>query len=97
MLKYAAERGDDDRIRFLLSQGADVNFQLPIESHSPLCSALAYAPSPFSTVKLLLEVGADRIGRLLGPWIINEEYQHEHRHHSSWLFQGMTALASLSC
>lgn len=59
MLKYAAERGDDDRIRFLLSQGADVNFQLPIESHSPLCGALAYAPSPFSTVKLLLEVGAD--------------------------------------
>ncbi|CRL21319.1 Ankyrin repeat-containing domain [Penicillium camemberti] len=59
MLKYAAERGDDDRIRYLLSQGADVNFQLPIESHSPLCGALAYAPSPFSTVKLLLEVGAD--------------------------------------
>ncbi|KAJ5202261.1 hypothetical protein N7449_004340 [Penicillium cf. viridicatum] len=59
MLKYAAERVDDDRIRYLLSQGAEVNFQLHIESHSPLCGALAYAPSSFSTVKLLLEVGAD--------------------------------------
>ncbi|OGE55450.1 hypothetical protein PENARI_c004G01291 [Penicillium arizonense] len=59
MLKYAAERSDDDRIRYLLSQGAAVNFQLPIESHSPLCGALEYAPSPLSTAKLLLEVGAD--------------------------------------
>lgn len=59
MLKYAAERGDNDRIRYILSQGANVNFQLPIESHSPLCGALEYAPSPLSTVKLLLEVGAD--------------------------------------
>ncbi|KAJ9481392.1 hypothetical protein VN97_g12088 [Penicillium thymicola] len=59
MSKYAAERGDDDRIRYLLSQGADVNFQLPIKSHSPLCGALEYPPSPLITVKLLLEVGAD--------------------------------------
>ncbi|MBZ6374535.1 MAG: ankyrin repeat domain-containing protein [Kocuria palustris] len=59
MLKYAAERGDDDRIRYLLSQGADVNFQLPIESQSPLCGALDLAPLPLSTTKLLLEAGAD--------------------------------------
>ncbi|KAJ5477718.1 hypothetical protein N7530_003227 [Penicillium desertorum] len=59
MLKYAAERGDNDRIRYLLSQGADVNFQLPIESQSPLCGALNIAPRPLSTTKLLLEAGAD--------------------------------------
>lgn len=35
MLKYAAERGDDDRIRYFLSQGADVNFQLHVEKSLP--------------------------------------------------------------
>ncbi|CAI7571837.1 unnamed protein product [Penicillium glandicola] len=59
MLKYAAERGDEDRIRYLLSQGANVNFQLPIESCSPLCGALKSAPSPISTAELLLENGAN--------------------------------------
>jgi ankyrin repeat protein len=59
MLKYAAERGDEDRIRYLLSQGADVNFQLPVESQPALCSALEFAPCPVSTAKLLLENGAD--------------------------------------
>ena len=59
MLKYAAERGDDDRIRYLLSQGADVNLQLPIESQPPLCGALEFAPSPVSTTELLLGNGAD--------------------------------------
>ncbi|CAG8907915.1 unnamed protein product [Penicillium egyptiacum] len=59
MLKYAAERGDEDRIRYLLSQGADVNFQLPLESRSPLCGALESAPHPISTAELLLENGAD--------------------------------------
>lgn len=58
-LKYAAERGDEDRIRHLLSQGADANFQLPVESQPALCSALEFAPCPVSTAKLLLENGAD--------------------------------------
>lgn len=59
MLKYAAGRGDNDRIRYLLSQGADVNFQLPIESQPALCSALQFAPDPISTATLLFENGAD--------------------------------------
>lgn len=59
MLKYAAKRGDEDRIRYLLSQGADINFQLPMKSRSPLCGALEFAPSPLRTAELLLENGAD--------------------------------------
>ncbi|OQD62352.1 hypothetical protein PENPOL_c012G02351 [Penicillium polonicum] len=62
MLKYAAEQGDDARIRYLLSRGADLNFKLPEESHPPLCGALRDAPRPFGTAKLLLDHGADPNG-----------------------------------
>ncbi|KAJ5975094.1 hypothetical protein N7481_008801 [Penicillium waksmanii] len=62
MLKYAAEHGDEDRIRYLLAQGADVNFQLSIESHPPLCGALL-SPRPRSTTQLLLDYGADPNGK----------------------------------
>lgn len=59
MLKYAAKRGDDYRIRYLLSQGTNVNFQLPVQSQPALSSALQSAPCLLSTAKLLLENGAD--------------------------------------
>lgn len=63
MLKYAAEHGDEDRIRYLLLQGADINFQLSRESHPPLCGALLSAPRPRSTAQLLLDYGADPNGK----------------------------------
>lgn len=59
MLKYAAKKGDEDRERYLLSQGADINFQLPVDSFTPLCDALKSAPCPLSMAQLLLEEGAD--------------------------------------
>ncbi|KAJ5094422.1 hypothetical protein N7456_010283 [Penicillium angulare] len=62
MLNYAAEQGDDDRIRYLLSRGADVNFQLSRGSRPPLCRALQSAPRPRSTAQLLLDNGANPNG-----------------------------------
>ncbi|KAJ5984742.1 hypothetical protein N7481_006841 [Penicillium waksmanii] len=59
MLWYAAQRGDQSRIKDLVTMGADVNFQFKFNSSTPLYIALAVAPSPVGVVKLLLELGAD--------------------------------------
>ncbi|KAF7139673.1 hypothetical protein CNMCM5793_007324 [Aspergillus hiratsukae] len=57
MLLYAAQRGDEERVKVLLfERGADIDYQLPVESYTPLCAAIAHAP--LSTIKLLLENGA---------------------------------------
>jgi ankyrin repeat protein len=57
MLLYAAQRGDEERVKFLLfERGADIDSQLPVESHTPLCAAIAHAP--LSMIKLLLDNGA---------------------------------------
>ncbi|KAK5788213.1 hypothetical protein VI817_009171 [Penicillium citrinum] len=59
MLSYAAKSGDQSRIKNLVANGADVNFQFQFASSTPLCSAVACAPSPVDVVKLFLDLGAD--------------------------------------
>lgn len=45
MLLYAAQRGDEERVKVLLfERGADIDSQLPVESYTPLCAAIAHAP-----------------------------------------------------
>ncbi|RHZ44863.1 uncharacterized protein CDV56_103044 [Aspergillus thermomutatus] len=57
MLLYAAQRGDEERVKVLLfERGADIDSQLPVESYTPLCAAIAHAP--LSMIKLLLDNGA---------------------------------------
>jgi ankyrin repeat protein len=75
VLKYAAERGDDKRLEYLLAQdGADLNYiplqrnlvpqggswyPAPWPTHTPLICTLQTAPNPISTAKILLDHGAD--------------------------------------
>jgi ankyrin repeat protein len=57
LLSQAALDGDLERIQYALSNGADVNHQDPTDRKTPLCLAAAIANA--STVKLLLESGAN--------------------------------------
>ncbi|KAJ5166957.1 uncharacterized protein N7482_005738 [Penicillium canariense] len=58
MLQHAAWRGDEARAKYLLSkEGAEIDFQLPFESWSPLCAVVQGAP--LTMIKLLLENGAN--------------------------------------
>jgi ankyrin repeat protein len=59
MLLYAAERGDELRVKCLVSIGADVNFQFDVDGCTPLYGAVVFAPYPLDVVKLLLELGAN--------------------------------------
>ncbi|KAJ5568845.1 Ankyrin repeat protein [Penicillium hetheringtonii] len=59
MLWYAAKHGDQNRIKYLMKMGADVNFQFKFASSTPLYSAVTFAPFLVDVVKLLLEFGAD--------------------------------------
>ncbi|KAJ5226626.1 uncharacterized protein N7469_006632 [Penicillium citrinum] len=59
MLYYAAQCGDQSRIKDLVASGADVNFRFKFATSTPLYAAVASAPSPVNVVKLLLELGAD--------------------------------------
>ncbi|KAL2839325.1 ankyrin repeat-containing domain protein [Aspergillus pseudodeflectus] len=58
MMLYAAEKGDEDRIKVLLQRGVEVDSQLPVHSHTPLCAAI-WRGAPLSTIRLLLDSGAD--------------------------------------
>ncbi|KAL3485141.1 ankyrin repeat-containing domain protein [Aspergillus germanicus] len=55
----AAARGDEGRIKILLERGVEVDSQLPVCSHTPLCAAIGRGSAPLSTIKLLLENGAN--------------------------------------
>ncbi|KAL4966221.1 ankyrin repeat-containing domain protein [Aspergillus stella-maris] len=57
MMFYAAARGDEDRIRVLLQRGVEVDSQLPVHSHTPLCASI-WRGAPLSTIKLLLDGGS---------------------------------------
>lgn len=59
MLLYAAKEGNEKRMRWFISNGADINFQPRGERCTPLCGALLSAPQPLRTVKFLLGHGAD--------------------------------------
>ncbi|KAJ5537172.1 hypothetical protein N7513_010358 [Penicillium frequentans] len=75
MLRCAAERGDEDRVRyFLMQDGVDINFvplqqdlvppagthqPTPWRSYTPLIAALQSAPDPIRMARMLLENGAD--------------------------------------
>jgi ankyrin repeat protein len=59
MLLYAPKEGNEKRVRYFLSKGADMNFQGKLKEGTPLCNALSSAPNPLGIVKLLLARGAD--------------------------------------
>lgn len=67
MLLYAAEEGNEKRVRYFLSMGADINGQLKEDKCTPLCGALVKAPHPLKTVELLLKLGADPNIALIWP------------------------------